>query len=79
MNKRPDASCWHARVYQCEALEDHHNCPTACPLYITAKDSLHSLLAANRRLRTLPEEQQAHISRRYYDNERPWITGGKDG
>jgi hypothetical protein len=79
MNKRLDVSCWHAGFDQCEALEDHNNCSTSCPFYITAEDSLQSLLAANRRLRTLPEEQQARISRKYYDNERPWITGGKDG
>jgi hypothetical protein len=79
MNKKPVASCWHAGFYKCKALEGPNSCITACPFYITEKDSIKSLSRANSRLGTLPEEQQAHISGKYYYGERPWITGGKGG
>ncbi|GHU73405.1 hypothetical protein AGMMS49992_11840 [Clostridia bacterium] len=70
---KQDLSCYHSGLYGCDALEDGYRCGANCAFHLTLESRMASILKANRRLCSLPEELQEHISLKYYSGIRPWL------
>lgn len=70
------------RIYCANWDEDHHLCrcladglkckPCFCKFYATRAELATSRTNALKRIATLPEAQQAHISEKYFNGKRPW-------
>ena len=69
--------CFARKKNGCSALET--GCPgfSECAFYKTRKQQNESLERAHARLRSLPADQQAHISEAYYFGTMPWRKGRK--
>ncbi len=71
--KRVDCGNWDRKHNRCEVLADGRKCkPTYCEFFMTRAAITESRTNAYRRIATLPEEQQEHISQKYYEGKRPW-------
>lgn len=56
----------------CKALTKSDNCSPACAFYATAAQAKVSRARADKRLRSLPNNQQRYIAETYYGGMRPW-------
>lgn len=64
---------WACDHNQCEILINRNDCSIEkCAFYITSDQLLKKKAKINKRLRSLPTEQQEEIANKYYNDMMPW-------